>query len=40
MNIILIAIDKNNGINTNKIIPNIIDLYVNQPKLSDDFPEI
>lgn len=40
MNIILVAIDKNNGVNTNKILPPILDLYFNQSKISDDLPEI
>ncbi len=40
MNMILVAIDKNNGVNTNKILPPVLDLYINQSKLSDDLPEI
>lgn len=40
MNMILVAIDKNNGVQTNKVLPPVLDLYSNQSKLSDDLPEI
>lgn len=40
MNTIIMGIDKNNGVNTNKMVPPFIDLYANQAKLSDDLPEV